>query len=402
MIDNIFNKIKQILPNRVFRIFNPVYHYALAVFGAVFYRFPSKRIKVIAVTGTKGKSTTTEIINSILEEAGFKTAVSNTIRFKVGDESRPNMYKMSMPGRCFIHKLIREAVDHDCEYMVLEMTSQGVLNYRHKFIDLDALVFTNLSPEHIESHGSYENYRDSKLEIAKLLSNSNKRPRIIVVNEDDKESEKFLAFDMDEKVKYGMRNDINTPLLGDFNKYNVSGSYAVCKALGIDEKIIKHAISNFKDVPGRVQFVNEGQDFNVVVDYAHTSDSLEKFYGVFKNSRNICILGGTGGGRDTGKRREMGMIADRYCSEIILTNEDPYDEDPDQIVNHVAQGIQKKKPRIIMDRREAIREAIKIAKTGDNVLITGKGTDPYIMGPNGSKIPWSDSRIASEELRTLK
>lgn len=402
MIDNILNRIKRILPNKVLRVFNPAYHYTLAVFGAVFYRFPSKKIKVIAVTGTKGKSTTTEIINSILEEAGFKTAVSNTIRFKVDKDSRPNMYKMSMPGRCFVQRLIREAVDSGCEYMVLEMTSQGVLNYRHKFIDLDALVFTNLSPEHIESHGSYENYRDSKLEIAKLLSKSSKKPRIIVVNEDDKESEKFLAFDMDIKVKYGLRDDISTPLLGDFNRYNVSGAYALCKELGIDEKIIRKAISNFKDVPGRVQFVNEGQDFNVVVDYAHTSDSLEKFYNVFKNSRNICILGGTGGGRDTGKRKEMGMIADKYCSEIILTNEDPYDENPEQIINHVAEGIQTKKPRIIMDRREAIREAIKMAKTGDNVLITGKGTDPYIMGPNGSKIPWSDSRIASEELRALK
>lgn len=283
----------------------------------------------------------------------------------------------------------------------MEMTSQGVLNYRHKFIELNSLVFTNLSPEHIESHGSYENYRDSKLKIAELVSKSSKRPRTIVANADDKESEKFLAYEAENKLTFSLIKDINTPLIGDFNKYNASAAYTLCKAIGIDENIIKKAILEFSEVPGRVEYINEGQDFNVIVDYAHTTDSLEKLYKAFPNRRNICVLGGTGGGRDIWKRAEMGKIADRYCQEIILTNEDPYDEDPDEIVKHVAQGIVEKKPRIIMDRSEAIAEAIRLAKTGDNVLITGKGTDPYIMLANGSKLPWSDSRIASEELRKI-
>ena len=172
----------------------------------------------------------------------------------------------------------------------------------------------------------------------------------------------------------------------------------MARAQGISDEVIISAIEKFNAIPGRVQKIKCGQSYQVIIDYAHTPDSLEKFYRIFKSIRNICILGGTGGGRDAWKRKEMGRIADIYCEEIILTNEDPYDEDPRQIVEHVAQGIVNHEPIIIMDRREAIREAIKHAKPGDTVLITGKGTDPYIMGPKGSKIPWSDARVAHEEI----
>lgn len=399
MIENTLNKIRPLIPRKIFSYFQPCYHYLLSLTGAIIYRFPSREVKVIGVTGTKGKSTTTEIINAILEEAGYKTTVSNTIRYKIGNVSIPNKFKMSMPGRFFVQKLLRQAVDMKCDYVVLEMTSQGTLQYRHKFIDLDGFVFTNISPEHIESHGSFENYRDAKLEIVKQLAHSKKRPRVLVANGDDKEADKFLAFDADVKIRYGIKNNLETPLLGDFNKYNVSAAFEYAKAIGIDEKIIRKAIANFKDVPGRVQFVEAGQDYNVVVDYAHTPDSLEKFYTIFKDQKNICILGGTGGGRDNWKRKEMGRIADKFCSHIILSDEDPYDENPDQIVNDVASGITNKKPEIIMDRRQAMAKAISLAKTGDNILITGKGTDPFIMGPNGTKTVWSDAEVAREEIK---
>ena len=352
------------------------------------------------MTGTKGKSTTTEIINAILEKTGYKTALSNTIRYKIGSQSTPNKFKMSMPGRFFIQKFIRQAVNEKCDYIILEMTSQGVAQYRHKFIELDALVFTNLSPEHIESHGSYKKYRDAKLEIAKELSKSNKRPRIIIVNDDDKESEKFLAFPADIKKKFNINENIETPLMGEFNKYNVLGAVTLCRELGIKEDIIEKAIINFKEVPGRVESIDCGQDFKVIVDYAHTTDSLEKLYRTFPG-RKICVLGGTGGGRDSWKRNEMGRVADQYCDEIILTDEDPYDEDPQKIVTDVNEGIKNKKAKIIMDRRQAIREALKMARRDDAVLITGKGTDPYIMGQNGTKVPWDDATVAREELGNI-
>lgn len=401
MLDKTLSFIRQFIPKGIYSFFQPAYHYTLSVLGAIIYRFPGKEINIIAVTGTKGKSTTVEIINAILEQAKYKTAVSNTIRFKIGDDTKPNMYKMSMPGRFFIQKFLRDAVNAKCDFVVMEITSQGVLNFRHKFLNLNSLVFTNLSPEHIESHGSYENYRDAKLDITYELSRSNKRPRILVVNGDDKESEKFLKYDAEKKVKFYINNNVQTPLLGEFNKYNVSGAYELCKELGIKEETIKQAISKFNEVSGRVQFIKANQDFDVIVDYAHTTDSLEKLYKTFGDRNKIAVLGGTGGGRDIWKRSEMGKIADKYCKYIVLTNEDPYDEDPEKIINDVAKGIINQKPTVIMDRRLAIRDALLHAKKGDLVLITGKGTDPYIMGPNGKNTPWSDAKIAKEEIEYI-
>jgi len=157
-------------------------------------------------------------------------------------------------------------------------------------------------------------------------------------------------------------------------------------------------VESILTIPGRVEKIECPNNISVIVDYAHTPDSLEKLYQLFKNSRIIGVLGGTGGGRDAWKRAEMGRLADKYCAEIILTNEDPYDEDPRKIVEDVAAGIKTKTPTIIMDRRQAIAEALKRARSGDAILITGKGTDPYIMGPKGSKIPWSDAEVAGEEI----
>jgi UDP-N-acetylmuramoyl-L-alanyl-D-glutamate--2,6-diaminopimelate ligase len=434
MIDSALSKTRGFIPESIFNLFNPIYHWKLALLGAIIYRFPGRKIKVIAVTGTKGKSSTTEILNSILEEAGYKTALTNTIRFKIGDKSRPNLYKMSMPGRFFMQKFLRQAVDAKCDYAILEMTSQGSLTYRHRWIDLDAFVFTNISPEHIEAHGSYEKYLQAKLNIIRdSLAKSKKPNRVAIVNGDDGESQKFLDCVAEEnikKIKYSLKNaepyeikkegidftfdgkGASSPLSGLFNLYNILAAATAAKSQGVSDEIILAAIKKFADIPGRVEKIEvknaEGlvQDFTVVVDYAHTADSLEKLYKVFRPDRRasrdgvklVAVLGGTGGGRDTRKRKIMGELADRYCDEIILTDEDPYDEDPRKIVDDVAAGITSKKPIIIMDRRLAIREAIKHVKSGDFILITGKGTDPYIMGPKGSKIPWSDARIAKEEL----
>lgn len=377
-----------------------IYHYLWALGSSIFYGFPSKKIKVIGVTGTKGKSTTVEIINAILEEAGFKTALSNTIRYKIDKESTPNIFKMSMPGRFFIQKLIRKAVVANCDYLVLEMTSQGVLQHRHRFIELDALVFTNLSPEHIESHGSYEKYRDAKLEIAEALSKSSKRPRIIVANADDVESEKFLNFPVEIKKSFSLKDyNLKTPLPGEFNKYNALGAATLARALGMDEKIIDRAVENFKEVKGRVEKIEAGQNFTVIVDYAHTADSMEKLFQTFPNQRKICVFGATGGGRDKWKRKEMGKIADQYCDEIILTDDDSYDENPLDIANEIKEGITNNIPKIIVDRKEAIKEGLKLAEPNDVVLIVGKGTDAFLMGPNGKKTPWSDASITRDLLR---
>ncbi|HEX7724418.1 MAG TPA: Mur ligase family protein [Candidatus Paceibacterota bacterium] len=403
-MDQTLINIKRIIPTSLFNILQPAYHRTLAFAAAVRYGFPSRHIKVIAVTGTKGKSTTTEIINAIFEQAGKKTALTNTIRFKIAGASERNLFKMSMPGRFTMQRMLRRAVSAGCEYFICEMTSQGSLLFRHKHIDIDTLIFTNLSPEHIEAHGSYENYVQAKLDLARALATSHKHGKqtTLIVNADDAEAGRFLACDADTKLTYSLKKGFSyiTPLQGIFNQYNILGAVTCAKHEGISDADISTAVSTFGHVPGRVEKVTVGPDqkFDVIVDYAHTADSLEKLYTVFKDRGIIAVLGGTGGGRDTAKRAVMGRLADTYARVVILTDEDPYDEDPRKIVGDVAQGVTSKKPIIIMDRREAIREAIKQAKPGEAVLITGKGTDPYIMGPRGTKISWSDSEIAREEL----
>lgn len=419
MLDSILFRIKKWIPTSVFGRIAPLYHYTMSLLGALIYRFPSRKLTVIAVTGTKGKSSVTEILNALLEEAGYITAVSNTIRFKIAGESTDNLYKMSMPGRMFMQRFLRKAVKAGCTHAIIEATSQGAVLYRHMFIDMDALIFTNLTPEHIEAHGSYESYVDAKVSIARWLARSKKKKTMMVANAEDKESPKFLAvrvthpitYSIDEARPYEIKKEgfrftyegvtIDSLLSGEFNLYNCLASMKVARELGVSVSTMKRALERFTGIRGRVERIEEGQDFTVVVDYAHTPDSLQKLYDVFQHSRRICVLGNTGGGRDTWKRDEMARIAGNECDEIILTNEDPYDDDPLSIVEEMAKAIPEAEPKIIIDRREAIRTALSLAHTGDSVLITGKGTDPYIMGPNNTKTPWSDAQVAREELKKI-
>jgi len=426
---------EKFIPKSVYRFFQPAYHFLLALAGAVIYRFPSDKLIVVGVTGTKGKSSTSEILNRIFEEAGYKTALSGTIRFKVGDASRPNMYKMSMPGRMFMQRFLREAVNTGCTHAVIEMTSEGAKQLRHYFIGLDALVVTNISPEHIEAHGSYENYVGAKLSIAQSLQRSwmkeatSNKKGVLILNSDDKEYPRFaavrapqIAYSLRDAEPYSLGGEqqrmsaetapegitmsfkgqtIHSPLVGLFNIYNILAAATAANRFNVSTDTIVSALADFDGIKGRVEKVLSGsakQDFEVIVDYAHTADSLEKLYQAFPNQHKVCVLGSTGGGRDQWKRPEMGKIADRYCDQIILTNEDPYDEDPMKIINEVKAGIATTPCEVIIDRREAIARAISLAKTGNAVLITGKGTDPYIMTADGGKTPWSDATVAKEEL----
>lgn len=399
MLEEVLRRIKKLIPPKLFNALAPIYHYKLALLAALIYRFPAKRIRVIAVTGTKGKSSTTELISSIFEAAGHKTALLNTIRFKIGEDSTPNRRKMTVPGRFFLQKMLRRAVDAHCDTVVIELSSEAAKQFRHKFVYLDALVFLNLAPEHIESHGSYEKYRAAKVSFVRNLKQNGK----LIVNGEDRESPFFLNATNKEKFKFTLLDaaGFKTNLIGEFNQKNIAAAVVCARAFGVSEEKIKLGIAKVSEIKGRVEFVRAGQNFDVVVDYAHTKESLAELYKAFEKQRKICVLGNTGGGRDKWKRPEMAGVADNFCDIAILTNEDPYDEDPMQIINEMLPGFTKHKPKIILDRREAIRTAISEAKTGDAVLITGKGTDPYIMEANGKKTPWSDSEAAREELEKV-
>src|SRR3989344_4889776 len=360
MLDEALASIKKIIPRSVFNFFQPYYHWCLAYLAAAVYGFPARRLKIVGVTGTNGKSTVVHLITSILEEAGEKVASVSSLRFRINKKEETNILKMTMPGRFKLQKFLREAIGAGCKYGIIEITSEGIKQHRHIGIDFYMAVLTNVTPEHIESHGTFEKYRAAKALLFK-------KAKIHVLNGEDPSIDYFLKIPAQNRIIYSKKDfppNIHFKLLGDFNLENA------------------------------------------VVDYAHTPDALEKVYQTLRDprftlhaSRLLCVLGSAGGGMDKWKRPEMGKIAAKFCDEIILTNEDPYDEDPQKIIDEVAGGRNFKK---IINRREAIREAIKSAQSGDTVIITGKGAEPWLMGPNGTKIPWDDREVTIEELAKLK
>jgi len=411
------NLIKKFIPSFLLSW----YHFLLAFLGAILYGFPSKRLKVVGVTGTNGKTTTVEMISKILDynpptasshslrerapEAGYKAAVLSSIRFKIGDKDCPNTLKMTMPGRFKIQKFLRQAVNSGCQYAILEVTSEGIKQHRHRFINFEAAVFTNLSPEHIEAHGGFENYKETKGKLFQTTKN------IHIVNLDDENAKYFLQFPAKKKYTFGMnQGDINNKdiklqlsLIGNFNIYNALAAIGVGLSQGISLETCKRAVENVKGIPGRMEEV-VSRPFKVFVDYAFTPNALEKVYQAIKNNfqpkKMICVLGACGGGRDKWKRPVLGEIAAKYCNEVIVTNEDPYDEDPMKIIDEVAKGTNGK-ARKILDRREAVRESLKSGQSGDAVIITGKGCEPWII-EKGKKIPWDDREIVKEEMAKLK
>ena len=408
--------IKKILPVSTLR----AYHFFLALLASVIYRQPSKHIYVIGITGTKGKSSTSEYLNAILETAGYKTALTSTIRIKTDENSTPNKFKMTMPGRFFLQSFLRKAVDTNCEFAIIEMTSEGAKLFRHKFIYLDALIFTNISPEHIESHGSYDAYKQAKLKIGKALEKSPKKNKVLVINGSSELANTFMNLNIENKLSFQMNDEVTDieqkgrTLNFQYNNIkfilNQPGIFNICNALGaikmaefmrIDIKTIANALQKLEVLPGRLQNIDMGQNFEAVVDYAHTPDSLEQLYGAYNSKSKVCVLGNTGGGRDKWKRKKMAQIATKNCDKIILTDEDPYDEDPMDIINEMLKGAPEAK--VILDRRKAINTALKYAMDHniEAVLITGKGTDPYIMRANGQKEPWSDAEVTKEELQKL-
>ena len=417
VLNALIGLLKKILPASFVRPLLPLYHRVMSFVLALSYGFPARELTVIGVTGTKGKSSVSDMLYTVLHHAGYPVAVAGTIRFAIKDQSEPNMYKMTMPGRGFIHAFMSRARKEGCTHVVLEVSSEAVKQHRHRYLYLDALVFTNLQKEHIEAHGSFEKYRDAKREIGKELVRSPKRPRAVVPNTDDAEGSFYASLPVEEPLPFSYANASEVELLPGRvvfvykgvrftlslpGSYNVMNALAVIRAaefVGVPLSKIAEGLASLERIPGRTERIDEGQDFFAVVDYAHTPDSLAALYAAYPG-RKICVLGNTGGGRDTWKRPEMGRIADQACDEVILTNEDPYDEDPEAIVQAMAEGM-KRETRIIMDRREAIRTALSDARAGDSVLITGKGTDPYLMEAGGKKTPWSDAEVVREELRKL-
>lgn len=422
--------IKKFLP----KVFLSAYHYGLARLAHWLYFSPSQKLIVIGVTGTNGKTTTVNLISQLLECLGHKTALSSTVNFKVAYQERLNDKKMTMLGRLQTQKFLRQAVKNGCEYAIIETSSQGIEQWRHSGINYDAVVFTNLTPEHIEAHGSFENYRAQKEKLFQHLCASKRKkikgieiPKIIIANSDDDEifrlkkyhADKFISYGFASKADYQGQNlkleqglasfdlegqHINTQLLGEFSAYNVLASLAVIKALGLSFQQARAC--KIGGVPGRQEIISQGQNFKVMVDYAPEPVGLEKLYqalAALPHKKLIHILGSTGGGRDKARQPILGQLAGKNADIVIVTNEDPYDDDPWEIINNVAAGalqtgkVENKNLFKILDRKEAIARAISFAEKDDLVLITGKGAEQAICVADGKKIPWDD-RVAAREI----
>ena len=378
-----------------------IYHLLFAWFPAVLYGHPSSKMVLVGITGTKGKTTVAELVTAILVRAGEKVALSSSYRFCIGEKSWINKMGNTMPGRGYIQRLLRMGVKEGCKYGVVEVVSEGVTQYRHKFLDFNIAVFTGLHPEHIESHGGFEKYREAKLDFFRdVKNNSKKHNKKFVINKNSEDGKYFAEVAGKDAIFYE-KYDGELQIIGDFNKENAAAATEVAKALGVRDEIIKGALADFDGVPGRMDFVQE-TPFAVVVDYAHTPGSLEAAYGALKSDKGglICVFGSDGGGRDKWKRPKLGEIASQYCRDLILTIENPYDEDPQKIVDEIRSGVRSDPPRIyeFLNRGDAIKKAIDIAKPGDAVIITGKGTEPFIRLAKGKKISWSDRDVAARAL----
>lgn len=438
--------IKKITP----RFLISWYHMSLAFFAVLIYGNPSNKLIVIGVTGTNGKSTTVNLISTILEKAGFGVGSTSTIEFKIKGQIWLNDKKMTMLGRFELQRLIKKMVRTGCQYAVIETSSEGIKQYRHLGINYDVVVFTNLTPEHLESHGGFENYKKAKGKLFQhLIEKPHKKingkiiPKISIINIDDEYAEYFLQFPADKKITYGIKNSANvkaenyifttlatefylnnsfykTNLIGEYNLYNILAAISAAQSQNISHNIYKHAIFNLKQIPGRLEFIDTNKNFKVLIDYAPEPASLAKLYQtlkIFHFNKIIHVLGSAGGGRDQARRPILGEIAIRNAEIIIVTNEDPYDENPQKIIDQVAAGAKNylknisaketlqykndfQPPQIykILERREAISKALSLANDNDLVLITGKGSEQAICLANGKKIPWDDRLVVRKLL----
>ncbi|MFH1990774.1 MAG: UDP-N-acetylmuramoyl-L-alanyl-D-glutamate--2,6-diaminopimelate ligase [Patescibacteria group bacterium] len=429
------SKIKNFVPERIISL----YHLCLAAAASFFYGFPSKKMIVIGVTGTKGKTSAANFIWSVLNTAGYSTGMLGTANIRIGDIELPNKYHMTMPGRFILQGLLKKIVSAGCKYCVVETTSEGIKQWRHYGIYYDMAVFTNLSPEHLQAHGgSFENYKIAKGKMFAALTagehkniNGKKIEKIIIANCDNLHAEYYLSFRADKKITYGINKgdfiakDIHNTLeglefsvnntnfkiniLGDFNVYNALPAIVIGSALGISSDKIKEGLENLKIIPGRMERINEGR-FLIFVDYAHEQEGmnavLDTARELVKDHKVIVLLGAEGGGRDKAKRPILGEIAAKKSDFMVVSNVDPYEDNPREICEDIARAAEKfgkirnENLFVIEDRRQGIRKALSLAKENDIVLITGKGAEQSII-IGGKHYPWDDRVVVREELKRL-
>ena len=420
--------LKKIVPEHALLF----YHKVKASSAALIYGFPATGMLVVGVTGTKGKTSTANYVWSVLNAGGYNTGLISTANFRLGDEEIINPYHMTMPDPFLIQKMLKKMKDSGITSVVVEMTSEGMKQYRHAGIPVDIAIFTNLTPEHLTSHkGDFELYKQAKSALFKALNHPKKVidgktiERISIANADSEHAEYYLQFPADKKITYGLtRGDVKATgvietasgtsfwvddeqfelsIPAGFNVYNALPALIVGTTLGISLDKIRAGLKKLTLIPGRMEKIDEGQKYSVFVDYAHEPASLGALLTAAHNlkypdGKIILLFGGQGGGRDPRKRKPMAELAAKRADYVIITNEDPYQDDPqeivDQIAGYVAEAGKKMNENLfaILERENAIRKALKLASEKDIVLITGKGAETTMMVKSGS-IPWDERAI---------
>lgn len=387
-------------------------HLIEALLATILYCYPAKKLKVVGVTGTDGKTTTVHLIHHILNSDNKKVAFVSTLGAKMAGGKIETGLHVTTPNPWLLQKILRQFVDKKIEYVVLETTSHGLDQHRLLGCNFSIGVLTNITHEHLDYHRTFNNYLRTK---AKLF----RRVEIAILNRDDKhfnylkqvaKRAKIVIYGIEKKADYTPENfKFKTKLPGEYNLYNCLAAIATACSLGIDKKVIKKALLSFKPVKGRMEEIKEGQNFRVIIDFAHTPNGLEKALTTLKKQKDkarLIVVFGCAGERDVQKRPMMGEIASRLADLVILTAEDPRTEDINKIIEQIARGCQKmggieeKTFFRVPDRQEAINFAIqKLAKKDDIVVICGKGHEKS-MCFGKTEVPWSDQKAAKKGIKT--
>ena len=413
--------VKKLIPQNLFSTIEPYGHLAEAVTLSVLHGFPAHGLKVIGVTGTNGKTSTSFLIHRMLHEAGFKVGLMTTVAYGAGMDIKPQVAHMTTASVPVLHKRMKELKAQGVEWLVLETTSHALAQHRVWGVPYSVAVMTNLTHEHLDYHRTFERYRAAKRMMFEMTNRNRKGLRVGVVNADDPNAEAFASA-VAHPMMYGIDNgDIkatnvklssdgvdydavvegktyhihcNAP--GSFNVYNSLAAVCVGHALGLTEEQVEKGIAALEGIEGRMTRIDEGQDFSVIVDYAHTPDSFEKLFKDLKPivKGKLIVLFGSAGRRDEAKRAVQGRLAGQYADEVIVTEEDDRDMDGQEILEQIAGGakeagkIEGENLFLVHDRDEAIKVALSRAQKDDTVLLLGKGHEKDILrnGPRAAEL----------------
>ena len=419
---------RRILPTAMLRSVERVYRQVRVRMVSARYGKPAKNLRVIAITGTNGKTTTASYVNEILKEAGFKTAMFSTAVIEVAGEAQINDLNVTVATTARMQRFFQKSKKANADYVIIEATSHALDQFKLEGVPIEAAIMTNLTQDHLDYHKTMELYAEAKARLFRL------RPRFIILNRDDEWFDYFNQFEAGEqKMTYGEHEEaeakinrvklfrrgtevdvvldhqthleLATALPGRFNAYNVTAATTLAYLLGIKLEDIQEGVANLEAVPGRFERAVEGLDYDVIVDYAHTPDALEKLLeaarGIAKG--RVILVFGACGDRDKGKRPIMGEIAAKKADRIFLTDEESYNEDPQVIRDMIREGIEGAgggaKTTELADRRQAIERALGSAKKGDMVLIAGMGHEQYRI-VMGERLPWNDTAVVKGILET--